>query len=173
MVVVMPYLSTRNLTLAIIFGVMIFIFETLLPTPMDKAFMFFQAMLLSLGYLLIGVPGATIISLIGGSLTAIWRAPLAPFTIGFALLFGGLIDAFCFVFGAKDRDGNVKRKQLILAVTLSTMITGLAGYFLTVEFELMPMDPTLGMLILISGTLSGVVGGFLSIVLWKKLLPRD
>ncbi len=169
----MPSLSTRNLTLAIVFGVMIFIFETLLPTPMDKAFTFFQAMLLSLSYLLIGVPGATFTSLIGGSLTAIWRAPLAPFTIGFALLFGGLIDLFCFVFGARDRNGNVRQMRLISAVTLSTMITGLAGYYLTVEFELMPMDPTLGMIILISGILSGIVGGLLSMVLWKKLLLRD
>ena len=173
MVVVMPYLSTRNLTLAIIFGVLIFIFETLLPTPIDKAFMFFQAMLLSLGYLLIGVPGATFISLIGGSLTAIWRAPLAPFTIGFALLFGGLIDAFCFVFGAKDRNGNVRRNRLILAVTLSTMITGYTGYYMTITFDLLPLDPTLGNVILIAGIISGIVGGYLSIVLWKRILRKD
>jgi hypothetical protein len=111
------------LAVGTLFGVMIFIFEILLPTPMDKAFTFFQAMLLSLGYLLIGVPGATFISLVGGSLTAIWRAPLAPFTIGFALLFGGLIDAFCTLFGARDKDGNIKQIRLILAVALATVIT--------------------------------------------------
>jgi hypothetical protein len=169
----MPYLSTRNLALAIIFGVMIFIFETLLPTPMDKAFTFFQAMLLSLGYLLIGVPGATFISLIGGSLTAIWRAPLAPFTIGFALLFGGLIDVFCFVFGARDSKGNVRQKRLILAVALSTMITGYSGYYMTITFKIMELDPALGNVILIAGIISGIVGGYLSLILWKRILRKN
>jgi hypothetical protein len=169
----MPSLSTRNLALGTLFGVMIFIFETLLPTPMDKAFTFFQAMLLSLGYLLIGVPGATFISLVGGSLTAIWRAPLAPFTLGFALLFGGLIDVFCSVFGARDRNGNVRQTRLILAVALSTMITGYFGYYVTITYDLMPLDPTLGNAILIAGIVSGIVGGYLSLILWKRIFRKD
>jgi hypothetical protein len=169
----MSSLSTRNLALGTLFGVMIFIFEILLPTPMDKAFTFFQAMLLSLGYLLIGVPGATFISLIGGSLTAIWRAPLAPFTLGFALLFGGLIDVFCSVFKARDNTGKIRRLRLILAVALSTMITGYAGYYMTITFDLIPLDPTLGNIILIAGIISGIVGGYLSLVLWKRIFRKD
>ena len=173
MVVVMPSLSTRNLALGTLFGVMVFIFEILLPTPMDKAFTFFQAMLLSLGYLLIGVPGATFISLVGGSLTAIWRAPLAPFTLGFALLFGGLIDVFCSVLRARDKEGNVKQARLILAVTLSTIITGYSGYYMTITFDLMPLDTTLGNLILIAGIISGIVGGYLSLILWKRIFKKN
>ncbi len=169
----MPYLSTRNLSLAIIFGVMIFIFETLLPTPMDKAFTFFQAMLLSLGYLLIGMPGATFISLIGGSLTAIWRAPLAPFTIGFALLFGGLIDILCSVFKVRVEKDIVRQKRLILAVAISTMITGYSGYYMTITFKIMEMDSTLGNLILIAGIISGIIGGYLAIVLWKRIFRKE
>jgi hypothetical protein len=173
MVVVMPSLSTRNLALGTLFGVMVFIFEILLPTPMDKAFTFFQAMLLSLGYLLIGVPGATFISLVGGSLTAIWRAPLAPFTLGFALLFGGLIDVFCSVLRVRDNEGNVKQVRLILAVALSTMITGCSGYYMTIMFDLMPLDTTLGNLILIAGIISGIVGGYLSLILWKRIFKKN
>jgi hypothetical protein len=169
----MTSLSTRNLAVGTLFGVMIFIFEILLPTPMDKAFTFFQAMLLSLGYLLIGVPGATFISLVGGSLTAIWRAPLAPFTIGFALLFGGLIDAFCTLFGARDKDGNIKQIRLILAVALATVITGYSGYYMTVTFDLLPMDPTFGNVILVAGIVSGIVGGYLSLILWKRIFRKD
>jgi hypothetical protein len=170
---VMPSLSTRNLALGTLFGVMIFIFEMLLPTPIDKAFTFFQAMLLSLGYLLIGVPGATFISLVGGSLTAIWRAPLAPFTLGFALLFGGLIDVFCSVFGARARNSNVRQVRLILAVALSTMITGYSGYYMTIKFDLLPLDSTLGNVILIAGIISGIAGGYLSIILWKRIFRKD
>ncbi len=168
----MPSLSTRNLALGTLFGVMIFIFEILLPTPMDKAFTFFQSMLLSLGYLLIGVPGATFISLVGGSLTAIWRAPLAPFTLGFALLFGASIDVLCSVFQASNKEGRVKPLRLILAVALSTMITGYSGYYLTITLDLMPLDPTIGNLILIAGIISGVVGGYLSLVLWKRIFRK-
>lgn len=164
-------LSAKNLALAVIFGVTIFIFETLLPTPIDKVFTFFQAMLLSLGYLLLGVPGATLISLIGGSLTAIWRAPLAPFTISFALLYGVLIDAFCSVLRVSDGKEDVRQMNLIVAVTISTLITGLASYCIAVMFDLMPMNPTLGMVILVSGILSGIIGGYLSTVLWKKIPP--
>ena len=173
MVVVMPSLSTRNLALGTLFGVMVFIFEILLPTPMDKAFTFFQAMLLSLGYLLIGVPGATFISLVGGSLTAIWRAPLAPFTLGFALLFGGLIDVFCSVLRVRDNEGNVKQVRLLLAVALSTMITGCSGYYMTIMFDLMPLDNTLGNLIRIAGIISGIVGGYLSLILWKRIFKKN
>jgi hypothetical protein len=169
----MPSLSTRNLALGTLFGVMVFIFEILLPTPIDKAFTFFQAMLLSLGFLLIGVPGATFISLVGGSLTAIWRAPLAPFTLGFALLFGGLIDVFCSVFRAIDKEGNIKQVRLILAVALSTMITGYSGYYTTITFNLMPLDTTLGNLILVAGIISGIVGGYLSLVLWKRIFKKN
>ena len=169
----MPSLSTKNLALGTLFGVMVFIFEILLPTPMDKAFTFFQAMLLSLGYLLIGVPGATFISLVGGSLTAIWRAPLAPFTLGFALLFGGLIDVFCSVLRVRDNEGNVKQVRLLLAVALSTMITGCSGYYMTIMFDLMPLDNTLGNLIRIAGIISGIVGGYLSLILWKRIFKKN
>jgi hypothetical protein len=140
---------------------------------MDKAFTFFQAMLLSLGYLLIGVPGATFISLIGGSLTAIWRAPLAPFTIGFALLFGGLIDTFCSVFGARGKDGKIRQMRLILAVALSTMITGYSGYYMTITFKIMVLDPTLGNFILIAGIISGILGAYLSLILWKRIFIKN
>lgn len=164
-------ISTRNLALIAVFGVTISLFEGLLPFPMDKALTFFQAMLLSLGYLMMGAPGATMISLVGGSLTAMWRAPLAPFTLGFALLFGVLIDVLCSVFRAKDGEGNVKRLRLILAVAVSTMITGVLSYHMTVMFGF-PMDPTLGNMILVAGTVSGAVGGYLSLVLWKRVLRK-
>jgi uncharacterized membrane protein len=165
-------LSTRNLALITVFGVTISLFEAILPTPIDKAFTFFQAMLLSLGYLLMGAPAATLISLVGGSLTAMWRAPLAPFTIGFALLFGASIDILCSVFRAKNNEGKIKQVRLIVAVAISTMITGVLGYEMTVMLDLMPMNPSLGSLILVSGITSGIVGAYLSLVLWKRISKK-
>jgi len=165
----MRSLSPRKLALATIFGVIVFIFETVLPTPIDKAFTIIQAMLLSLGYLLLGVPGATYISLIGGSLTALWRTPLAPFTIAFALLYGLLIDSLSWVLKARGIKGDVKERNLIVAVTLSTIIVGLASYFTAVIFALLPRNPLMEITILALGVVSGLLGGYLSIVIWKKI----
>lgn len=157
------------MTLATLFGVLIFIFKTVLPSPIDKAFVVIQAMLLSLGYLLLGAPGATYISLIGGLLTAFWRTPLAPFTFTFALLYGLLIDALSLIFKARSVEGDVKQKNLIAAVTVSTMTVGLASYFTSVIFKLLPRNPLLEMGILAAGVISGLTGGYLSIVIWKKI----
>jgi hypothetical protein len=155
--------------LATLFGVLVFIFETILPTPIDKVFTVFQATLLSLGYLLLGVLGATYIALIGGLLTAIWRTSFAPFTIAFALLFGLLIDAFCWILKARGIDDDVKERNLILAVTISTIIVGLSSYSASVVFGLLPRNPFMEIAVLALGILSGMIGGHLSIILWKKI----
>lgn len=165
--------SPRRLTLATLFGAVIFISKMVLPSPIDKAFVVVQALLLSLGYLLLGAPGATYISLIGGLLIAFWRAHLAPFTIAFALLYGLSIDALSSVLKARGVEGNVRQKNLIAAVTISTIIVGLASYFSAVVFELLPRNPLIEMSILISGVISGVIGGYFSIVIWKKILERS
>jgi hypothetical protein len=89
------------------------------------------------------------------------------------LLFGGLIDIFCSVFGARDENGNVRQMRLILAVALSTMITGYSGYYITLTFKIMVLDPTLGNFILIVGIISGIVGGYLSLILWKRIFRKD
>ena len=158
--------------LATLFGAAIFISKISLPSPIDKIFVVAQALLLSLGYLFLGAPGATYISLIGCLLTAFWGAHLAPFTIAFALLYGLSIDALSSVLKARGVEGNVRQKNLIAAVTISTTIVGLASYFSSVVFELLPRNPWVEIVILISGITSGSIGGYISIVIWKKLF-RD
>jgi len=158
--------------LATLFSVIIFAFKIVLPSPIDKAFILPQAMLLSLGYLLLRAPGATYISFVGGLLTAVWRAPLAPFTITFALLYGLSIDAISSIIKVRDVNNDVNEKRLITAVTVSTVIVGLASFYTSVVFGLSPRNSLLEMGILIAGVINGVIGGYMSVVMWKRIFKR-
>jgi len=160
------------LALATIFGAIISAFEILLPSPIDKAFIFIQTLLLSLGHLTLGPPGATYISLVDGLLTALWRTPLAPFTLAFALLYGLSIDIISSIAKVKDVDNDVKSKRLITAVTVSTVIVGSASYYTSVTFDLLPRNPLLEMSIFAAGVINGLIGGYLSIVIWKRIFKR-
>jgi len=165
-------MSSRRLALATLFGVMIFAFKTVLPSPIDKAFVLFQALLLSMGYLFLGAPGATYISLVGGLLTALWRAPFAPFTIAFALLYGFLIDAVSSIVKVRDVNNDVKDKRLIAAVTVSTVVVGLASFYTSVVFEILPRNSLLEMGVLVAGVINGIIGGYLSVMIWKRIFKR-
>ena len=83
------------------------------------------------------------------------------------------IDALSSVLKARGAEGNVRQKNLIAAVTISTTIVGLASYFSAVVFELLPRNSLMEMGILISGVISGSIGGYFSIVIWKKILERS
>jgi len=83
--------KSRRVALAALFGVLIFISKILVPTPIDKVIVGVQAIFLALSFLLLGFLGATWVALVGGLLTAIWRAPFAPITLMFALLYGLLV----------------------------------------------------------------------------------
>ena len=160
---------SRRLALATLFAVLVFISKTLLPTPLDKVLIVVQALFLGLGSIMLVPFGATIVSTIGGLLTAAWRAPLAPFTLGFALLYGLLVDAFSIVFKTKAKDGSVRVRRLVAAVTVATTISGLASYYTTVyALSLLPRNIMLEAAILIIGVLSGLAGGYLAGLLWSK-----
>ena len=165
-------MNSRKLTLATLLGVIVFAFETVLPSPIDKASVLFQALLLSLGYLLLGTSGATYVSIVGGLLTAIWRAPLAHFTVTFALLYGLLIDVISSIIKTRSSNKNVRVRRLIIAVTVSTTLVGLASYYTSVSFQLLPRNPILEAGILVAGVINGVAGGYLSVVIWKRFLQR-
>ncbi|WP_455285414.1 hypothetical protein [[Eubacterium] cellulosolvens] len=158
---------SRRLALAILFAVLVFISKIFLPTPLDKVLIVVQALFLGLGSIMLAPLGATTVSTIGGLLTAAWRAPLAPFTLGFAILYGLLVDAFSMVF--KVKDGSVRVGRLVAAVTVATAISGVASYYTTVYvLSLLPRNIVLEAAILIIGVLSGLGGGYLAGLVWNK-----
>jgi len=161
---------TRRITMATLFGVLIFVSKIIIPTPFDKMAIAPQTLLLTLGFLSIGPLGATYVAVVGGLLSAIWRAPFAPFTLAFALMYGLLIDGLCYGMKVKGSEGSVKKGRLVGAVTLSTVIVGLSSYYVTVfVFSILPRNPFLEFVILIVGTLNGLIAGYLTLLVWSRI----
>jgi len=161
----------QRLILAVLFAVLVFISKTFLPTPLDKMFVVVQALFLGLGSMTLSPLGATVVSTIAGLLTSAWRAPYAPFTLGFAVLYGLLVDAFVLLFKVKAKNGTVRLKALVAGVTMATAITGMASYYTTVYvLSLLPRNIVLEVSILVIGVLNGLAGGYLAGLLWSKAL---
>ena len=162
---------SRRLTLAVLFAVLIFISKVLLPTPFDKMVVVVQALFLGLGAIMLAPFGATVVSVIAGLLTSSWRAPFAPLTLGFAVFYGLLVDAFLVLFKVRVEDGIVRMKRLVAGVALATAATGMASYYVTVHvLSLLPRNIVLEVLILLVGAVNGLAGGYLAGVLWRKAL---
>ena len=161
----------RRLTLAVLFAVLVFISKTFLPTPLDKVLIVFQALFLGLGSMTLAPFGATLVATIGGLLTSAWRAPFAPFTLGFAVLYGILVDVFLMLFKAKAENGTLQVRRLVAGVTIATAMTGIASYYTTVyALSLLPRNMVLEASILVIGVLNGLAGGYLTSLLWNKAL---
>lgn len=155
--------------MAVLLAVLVFISKIFLPTPLDKMLIVFQALFLGLASVALSPLGATVVSTIGGLLTSVWRAPFAPFTLGFAVLYGLLVDAFSMLFKPKTENGTVQVRRLAVGVTAATAITGMASYYTTVYFlSLLPRNILLEASILVIGVLNGLAGGYLAGLLWSK-----
>ncbi len=152
---------------------MIFLSKAFLPTPFDKLFVFVQAMALGIGTLLIRRFGATFVAVIGAMLTTIWRPSFVPFSLIFAILYGILIDSLVWGFRAKDVKGNPRKGRFVAAIVLSTAIVGLVTYYVSVFVAgVLPQRPfiELGIPILVGGTISGAVGAYLAISVWRRIV---
>ena len=164
-------LKTKRVALATIFGAIIFLSKTFLPYPIDKMFMIVHALLLALGALLLGRMGATYVSVIGGVLTALWRTATAPFTFFFALLYGLFVDLFFFILKVNITEGTVKTSRLVASMAIGTAFVGGISYYTTVYLvPLLPRNAVLERSILIIGTLSGAVAGYLASNIWSRYL---
>ncbi len=140
---------------------------------MDKILIIVPAILLGLGALLLKKMGATYIATIGGTLTALWRPALAPFTLLFAVLYGFSIDGFFLVFKVNSSSGHVKTGKLVASLTLSTALTGFLSYYVTVLLlGLHQRNPDLEVSVLVAGILSGALAGYLVSIIWNKYLKN-
>jgi hypothetical protein len=155
--------------LTALFGTIVFISKVILPSPFDKILVVVQAIFLGLGAVMLAPLGATLVALIGGLLTAAWRAPMAAYTVSFAIIYGLLVDGFCSALRVRPRDGEVNRTRLVAAVTFSTALVGMASYYTTtLLFQLIPRNTIFDIGILIAGTLSGLTGGYIAALIWQK-----
>jgi len=158
--------NTRRISLIALFGTLVFISKALLPSPLDKMAVVMQPLFLALGSLLSKPLGATKVAVVGAALTILLRPSLAPITIAFALIYGFLTDGFIFIFHVKAPEDEVRAKRLVAAMTLSTAITGVASYLVTVHIlALLPRNPILEVVILVVGVISGLLGGYLAVLI--------
>jgi len=162
--------KTKRMAFAAIFGVLISVFEVILPTPLDKMLVIIQALLLAISSLLLGRIGATYVAIIGGLLATVLRVGFVPFSLIFAVLYGLLVDGFFYMFKVRVPHGDVKTIRLMASLILSTAAVGLLSSYITVSIGLMPMMPVLYLIIIVIGIISGAAAGYLASFLWKRYL---
>lgn len=164
---------TKRLAIAILFSVIILVTKTIVPSPINKMLIGIQALLLALAALLLKKWGATFVSIVSGSLTAIWNIALAPFTFIFAIFYGLLVDASFSILKIKPTNKKVSTRRLIAAMTLSTLTVGVASYYSTVKLTgVLPESLGLEILIFAMGTINGAVAGYLASIMWNKYLKN-
>ena len=93
---------------------------------------------------------------------------LAVFTVIFATGYGLLIDGLTWIFKAKSNDTEINSHRFALAVTVSTGVIGLVTYGTTIALGLLPRNPPAEIFVLVGGTVSGLIGGYLSIIIWRR-----
>jgi hypothetical protein len=155
-----------------LFGVVIFVSGTIVPTPIDKMLIVVQATLLGLSSLLVKRFGATYAGTVAGLLMSLSRAAYAPFSLIFAMAYGLLVDGSFDFFGARMSEGDVQTRRVVASLTLSTAVVGLCSMYVTISIGLMPMIPTLYAIIIIVGILNGVAAGFATSFIWNRYLKH-
>lgn len=135
---------------------------------MKDSMIVIQALLLGLGALLLSPFGATLVATICGLLTASWSSQLAVLTIIFATRYGLLIDGFIWLLKARISDVELNAHQFTIAITFSTAVIGFLAYGTAIAFGLLRRNLAAEMFILVGGIVSGLVGGHLDVVIWRR-----
>jgi hypothetical protein len=161
-------MNTKDIALSSLFGLVIFVQKMLLPAPYDKvASVLVQISLLSLAFLITGFIGPILSGFISGLLTAAVRGGFAPLTFTFAVLYGVFVSVFNHLLGV-TRAERVVRRRLVAASTGATVLVGSASAGASVALGVMPYNPALLGAIVIAGLVQGVIGGYLSSVIWER-----
>ena len=160
----------KRIAVAALFGVVIFVSGTIVPTPIDKMLIVVQATLLGLSSLLVERLGATYAGTVAGLLMSLSRAAYAPFSLIFAIAYGLLVDGSFHLFRVRMPEGNVQTRRVVASLTLSTAVVGICSTYVTISIGLMPMIPTLYAIIIIVGIMNGVAAGFVTSFMWNRYL---
>lgn len=163
----MATINSKRLATATMMGVAAFLSKAFLPSPIDKMLIMFEALALAMASLMLVKWGAIYASLIDGLLLSVFRAWLLPFSLVFALVFGMLIDGSFQVLKISSSD-ELKTRRLMLALSTSAAITGLASMIVTTAMGMMPIVPVLYVAILVIGVGNGAVAGYLASMIWNK-----
>ena len=163
--------DTKKLISATLFGVLIGVVYGALPFEIGDALIVFEAIVLSLSFILLGPGGATYTGFINGLVETPLQLAFGPFAFGVALFYGILVDAFSLLFRVTS-DGRVHAKRLVASLSVSTIITGLVATYAFITLGFGTTAPFLDVYlpVLVVGALSGTIGGFLAARIWEKNL---
>lgn len=144
-----------------------------LPFEIADSLIVFEAILLSLSFILLGPGGATYTGFINGLIETPLQLSFGPFALGVGLLYGVLVDLFSSVFRVTS-DGKVRPKRLVASLSLSTIITGLVATFLFIYLGFGTTAPFVDVYlpVLVVGAASGTVGGVLGARIWEHNLKH-
>jgi ABC-type thiamin/hydroxymethylpyrimidine transport system permease subunit len=166
--------STRKLLTATLFGVIIAVVKGPLPPVYSDFLIIVEAPILALSYVMLGRGGATYTELVNGLVETPFQLSFGPFVILVALLYGVQVDVFSSLLKVRSPSGDVGTKRLVLSLTISTITTGLVAAYTSVYLGLVAYTPSLFFVvyvpILIWGTFSGALGGWLASRIWTRNL---
>jgi hypothetical protein len=163
--------SSKKLVTATLFGVLIGVVYGALPFEIGDSLIVFEAVVLSLSFILLGPGGATYTGFINGLVETPLQLAFGPFAFGVALFYGVLVDAFSGLFRVTS-EGRVHTKKLIASLSLSTIITGLVATYAFIALGFGTTAPFLEVYlpVLVVGALSGTIGGLLGARIWERNL---
>jgi len=165
--------NIQKLVTATLFGVLIGVVYGALPFEIGDSLIVFEAVVLSLSFILLGPGGATYTGLINGLVETPLQLTFGPFSLGVALFYGILVDAFSSLFRVKS-GGKVHAKRLIASLSVSTIITGLVATYAFIDLGFGTTAPFMEVYlpVLLVGALSGTIGGFIAARIWERNLKH-
>ena len=165
--------DAKKLMTATIFGALIGVIYGALPFEIGDSLIIFEAVLLSLSFILLGPGGATYTGLINGLVETPLQLAFGPFAFGVALFYGVLVDVFSILLRVTS-EGKVHTKRLVASLSASTIITGLVATYAFIALGFGTTAPFLDVYlpVLVVGALSGTIGGFLAARLWDRNLKH-
>jgi len=163
--------STRKLITATLFGVLIGVVYGALPFEIGDSLIVFEAIILSLSFILLGPGGATYTGLVNGLVETPLQLSFGPFAFCVALFYGILVDVFSTLFRVTS-GGRVHAKRLVASLSISTIITGMVATYAFIALGFGTTAPFLEVYlpVLVVGALSGTLGGFLAARIWERNL---
>jgi len=165
--------SSKKLITATLFGVLIGVVYGALPFEIGDSLIVFEAIILSLSFILLGPGGATYTGLVNGLVETPLQLSFGPFALGVALFYGILVDVFCSLLKVTS-EGKVHTRRLVASLSVSTIITGLVATYAFIALGFGTTAPFLDVYlpVLVVGALSGTIGGFLAARIWERNLKH-
>jgi hypothetical protein len=161
--------TSKKVAVVALFGTLAFVSSGFLPSPIDKMVISVQALCFSLAALFVPKGGAIYSSFVAGLLLSVLRPGFFPFSLLFSVFYGVLIEGV-FYFFKVNAGKHVKSRRLILLLTVTTGITGVASMYLTTMMGVLPMIVEMYSAIIVVALLNGVVAGYLTVIIWDRYL---